>query len=115
MKAAITLRDLDPAEQAACVFVPLRKGDGFHLNNERFTVISRGPKQLRFRSKTRIITIKFIGLYIYGNGKASNFMDDLEGQITLDLLNENNPLHELSDVYKLAVRGLELQKQELVA
>ncbi|HWY11330.1 MAG TPA: hypothetical protein VN026_08395 [Bacteroidia bacterium] len=58
------------------------------------------------------ITFYFLG-GIHGNPKSRQknsdskqygFMRDIEGQLIVDLLNKNNPLHEMSEIYKIVTK-----------
>ena len=36
------------------------------------------------------------------DAKQYNFLRNIEGQLIVDLINSNNPLHEPSEIYKIA-------------
>ena len=38
----------------------------------------------------------------YSDARQYNFLRDVEGQLIVDLINSNNPLHEMSEIYKIA-------------
>lgn len=92
----------------------LQKNDTFKINGHDYTVTSVS-KTGNVRLKNELgntVSITFLprngnnGVY-YGTAKWDNLSRDIEGLLTLDLLNEYNPFHEPSKIYKMLVNHLD--------
>ena len=117
-------RELNGEEQGGAFTGQLKKGDTFTIGDNEYTVTVDGNKFMRIKSsKGKTYTIKkyyrkdgTVGMYSGGDSKndqVENFFRDVEGQISLDLINENNPFHKMSFVTKTAIAGYESQKSTL--
>lgn len=94
-------RDLSPEDQGGVFVSSLNKGDAFTLGDKKYSVKSKSEKQTVIVAPNgKNITVKHGFGVNYGNNTANQFFRDIEGELTVDLINENNPLHEFSDVYK---------------
>jgi len=105
----------------------LKVGDSFDLLDENYSVKCFGKYNTDIKGvnksfktltlKTPDGQIKFYFFFgIHGNPKSvgtvkinSNikpyrFLRNIEGQIIVDLLNINNPLHDMSEIYKISKR-----------
>jgi len=102
----------------------LKVRSSFMLNDKNYFVKSIGKwKSELFEEVFKTVTIvcvesgkqiKFYYFFGYGgnpskkdstrkgNAPQYNFVRNVEGTIVVDLLNANNPFHEMSDIYKLA-------------
>lgn len=92
----------------------LQKNDTFKINGHDYTVTSVSKKgNVRLKNELgNTVSITFLtrngnnGVY-YGTVKWDNLSRDIEGLLTLDLLNEYNPFHEPSKIYKMLVNHLD--------
>lgn len=100
----------------------LKKGDTFVLNEREHTVKCLGKwKSDAFKKEFKTVTIKSskeqIKLYIINHDICGNpasmsrgshtkqygFLRDVEGVILVDLLNSKNKLHDISNIFKIAI------------
>ena len=92
----------------------LTKNDSFKVNKHEYTVTSVSKTgNVRLKNELgKTVSIKFLplngnnGVY-YGTVKWDNLSRDIEDLLTLDLLNEYNPFHEPSKIYKMLVKHLD--------
>lgn len=104
----------------------LKVGNSFRLINKNYVVKCIGkwksdnfPKINHFKTLTVKCLednsqIKFFYFFgIEGNPKSKsrgagvkqhNFIRDVEGVLLVDMLNLNNPFHQMSDIYKIATQ-----------
>lgn len=103
----------------------LKIGDRFSLNKRKYSVERLGTwksehfvnhqyKTVSIRCEETNEPIKFFYFFGYeGNPKSKSrtasvkqhqFVRDVEGTILVDLINRNNPLHEASEIYKMAIK-----------
>lgn len=104
----------------------LKVGNSFRLINKNYVVKCIGkwksdsfPKINHFKTLTVKCLddnsqIKFFYFFgIEGNPKSKskgasvkqhNFIRDVEGVLLVDMLNINNPFHQMSDIYKIAIQ-----------
>ncbi len=98
----------------------LSKGDCFDLNNKKHTVKCLGTCTLvkrKFKTLTVISESGQIKFYYVGgisgnptsmgrnsHNKQNNFLRNVEGVILVDILNQNNPLHDFSEIFKIAIQ-----------
>ena len=102
------IRHLSPEEMQGAWTTTLKPKDTFTFNGQNFRVVFNTEKQLRISNEKELYTFKKLpsGDFMT-EGKAANFLRDVDGQITADLLNENNKFYEPSDVFKLTVKAIE--------
>lgn len=92
----------------------LQKNDTFKINDHDYTVTSVSKTgNVRLKNELgKTVSITFLqrngnnGVY-YGTTKWDNLSRDIEGLLTIDLLNEYNPFHEPSKIYKMLVNHLD--------
>jgi len=95
------------------VLANLEKGEKFKINNIEYEVTVQTEKTLRLKSNKKVYSFKISMLEDFGkwccnSGKgydsAHKILADIEGDLILDKINSNNPLHELTDVGKILLR-----------
>lgn len=84
------------------------KGDKFELNGATHTVAVITERQMRLKHQNgkSISLHRYRNTYYANNSKkriifGSNFFRDVEGLLMVDLLNEFNPFHKPSDIFKI--------------
>lgn len=113
-------------EQLTSIFMDkLNVGSGFSLNGKSYSVKCVGKwKSEHWRNHFKTVTVKceqtgesikffyFFGFNGNPRSKGKNasirqhqFVRDVEGTIVVDLLNRNNPLHEMSEIYRIAIQN----------
>ena len=92
----------------------LQKNDSFRINDYDYIVTSVSKTgNVRLRNELgKTVSIMFLSLndkngVYYGTTKWDNLSRDIEGLLTIDLLNEYNPFHEPSKIYKMLVNHLD--------
>lgn len=101
------IRDLTSEELQAAWTGALKKGDTFKFKGKTWECLSNTLKSFRIRSETgETITFKKYNGVFATEGKQANFFRDVEGVLMVDLINENNKLHEFSDFYHLTLKVL---------
>lgn len=91
--------------------IPLKKGDSFSLLGKEYLVSVSGEKLLRLKADDGVTySFRRVGNYFLTEGKEANLIRDIEGQITVDLINRNNLFHQPSDVFRLTQRAIERMK-----
>lgn len=93
---------LQAAWTAACA-----KGDSFYIGKKKYQVAVVGKKIFRLKDDQNInYSFKWYGwtYSYYARNKAGNIFRNVEGEIIVDLINQYNPFHILSDVFKLTVK-----------
>lgn len=93
------IRNFTPEEQGGVFVNSLKVGDTWTMGSKSYTVTSVGKKIRRIcirdsHGAERKLTIKSMSWCFYGNFSTEQFFRDLDGEILLDLINENNPFHE---------------------
>jgi len=74
-----------------------------------FEVVVYTKKTLRLRKNNKDnFTFKLAARGTSAEGKGANLLRDIEGILRLDLLQQYNPFHEVSDIFRLtqlAIQG----------
>jgi hypothetical protein len=98
------IRTLSSEELQAAWTEVAFKGRIFLLNNEKYTVVFNTKKTFRLKD-SKGVNYTFKKYRPNGNfcalGKEANLFRDVEGEIMVDLINQYNKLHTLSDVFKM--------------
>lgn len=80
----------------------LKKGQVFELNGKQYTVTAVTESRVRIKSSDgKTIEGRKYGNEFVGKERYNQFVRDVEGQISVDLINEDNPFHRASDVFRL--------------
>lgn len=86
----------------------LVKGQVFSFMGLEYTVTVVSSKKVSFKSSEGLVitALRFYNCFVSAGGRKtanlySNFSRNLEGVITVDLLNENNKFHKNSEVFNL--------------
>lgn len=96
------MRQLTPGQMQAVWTQAVKKGMVFHIGKMEYRVMINGKKILRLKDENgKSYTFKRYTNRFMSNGKETALMRDIEGLIVCDLLNEYNPFHEISDVFKM--------------
>ena len=101
------------ADELAYLFIKtLKPGDSFKVNKTEISVIKVNPdgsmSWLVNGTKKRVHCT--IGTYYGYNGMTRKpdwfiqYLRDIEGILIVDLLNVNNPFHQLSDIGKIIIK-----------
>jgi len=99
------IRTLNAEQMQAAWTENSYKGDCFSIRGCHYTVVVHTPKTFRLKDeKGRNYTFKRYGHRFAATGKEANLFRDCEGEIIRDLLNQHNPLHETSDVFKMTAK-----------
>lgn len=100
------LRDEHPDVFSATWLMRVRKGDSFRIAGRRYTATRITLASEDYKNTTIDKTYPR-SLYICGvmrkgtSGGNSGFFRDAEGDLMVDLINEFNPLHESSDLFRI--------------
>jgi hypothetical protein len=99
--------------QSQLVLANLRKGDKLKIGSIEYEVTVQTKKTLRLKSDKKCYSFKIWMLEEFGKwccnaGKgydpADKILSDIQGDLILDSINSNNPLHELTDSGKILLR-----------
>jgi len=91
----------------------LKKGENFKIGNTIYDVVTQTKNTLKIRSNKKNYSFKINVLMEYGiwccnigrgYDSANQILRDIEGDLILDMLNSNNPFHELTDAEKILRR-----------
>lgn len=99
----------------------LKKGQTFSLQGKQYTVAAVTDSRIRLKSSDgkTIEALKYGNkLVSSGNAKSqpyAQFVRDLEGVISVDLINESNPFHRPSEVFVLAQKALDALPADMKA
>lgn len=106
----------NPNILAQLVLANLKKGEKLKIGSTgTFEVTTTTDTTLRLKSETKCFSFKIRFLTEYGvwvcsvsgatkGDPADQVLRDLEGDLILDMLNSNNPFHELTDAGKILRR-----------
>lgn len=101
------IRQLSHEEAQVLWTRALNKGDMFTLRKIVYEVTVYTRKTFRIKNTESVnFTFKIYRNCFMAEGKEANLLRDAEGEIRRDLLNQYNPFHTLSDVFKLTVQAL---------
>jgi len=101
------IRKLSSEEMQAVWTRALLKGDTFFLGRTEYKVTVYTDRTFRIKNADgRNYTFRIYINCFMAEGKEGTLLRDVEGEIRRDLINQHNPFHSLSDVFKLTVRSL---------
>jgi len=102
------IRNLSRGEMQFAWVENISKGDKFKLKDNEFEVVVCTKKTIRLRKNDKEnFTFKLIGKQTFSEGKNANLLRDVEGILRLDLLQQYNPFHEVSDIFRLTQSALQ--------
>lgn len=99
----------------------LKKGQTFDMLGKQYAVTTVTDSRIRLKSSDgkTIEALKYGNKLVSGGNAKSQpyaqFVRDLEGVISVDLINESNPFHKPSEVFVLAQRALDALPADMKA
>ena len=104
-----TMREL-PRELLSVAWMHfLVKNDIIVIREIKYTVSCHTKKTLRLKNEHGVnYTFSFYKNSVIAEGKENNLLLDVEGVLIIDMLNINNKFHNLSDVFHLTMKTVDL-------